>query len=92
MSEDYRRHHAVQVVVIPVLVPMEIGSPKTVRQTKPTYDRQDRLPPWKPARHPPRRMGKAEALRQFLDRWAKQDADLHAYMQRCRIEASLRAA
>lgn len=79
MSEDYRHHVATRIVVIPV--PYEIGSPKVVRPIKPSYPQQDRLPAWKPARHPPRRVGKAEALRQFLDRWARQEEALREFMK-----------
>lgn len=75
---DARHHH---VILVPVPVPMEIGSPKTVRQTKPTYDRQDRPAHWRPARDIPQRRGKAEALRQFLERMARQESDIRAFMR-----------
>ena len=93
MSEDYRRHVATRIVLVPYPVETPAaGSPKVARAIKPGPYPSTRREAWRPARAIPGRKGKAERLKNFLDRWAKQDADLRAYMQRCRIEASLRAA
>lgn len=82
MSADYRRHHAAQVVVIPVPVPAyEIGSPKSVRSIKPPSYQPAPREAWRPARDIPVRRGKAEALQRFLERWARQDSELKAFLR-----------
>ena len=80
---DYHQHRAVQVVLVPIpaLMPMEIGSNKVLREVKPPSYPSDRREAWRPARAIPGRRGKAERLKNFLDRWAKQDADIRAFMQ-----------
>jgi hypothetical protein len=51
MMADYRRHYAVQPVV--VILPAA-GSPKEIRRERPPRYPQDRRPPWRPADAIPR--------------------------------------
>jgi hypothetical protein len=70
-------------VPVPYPVPVETpaaGSPESIRQTKPRYPRQDRLPPWRPAQRPPR-PGNAERLAKFVDAMHQQENDIRAYMR-----------
>ncbi len=77
------RHHRVsrEIIIVPVPYPVpveapEAGSPELIRQTKPSYPRQDRLPAWRPAQHPPRRLNKAERVVEFWRRCAEQEEAL----------------
>ena len=60
---DARHHRATNVVLV-------IGSPETVRQTKPPRYPHQRREHW---RGPPRRIGKAEALERLLRHIAEND-------------------
>jgi hypothetical protein len=55
-------------VTVHARVPMEIGSNKVAREVKPPRYPSDRREAWRPARDIPKRRGKAEALRQLLER------------------------
>ena len=84
MSDDYRHHRAVQVVLVPYPVPMEspeIGSPKTVKSVKPGPYQPAPREAWRPARAIPGRLSKAQRLVKWLDAMRRQDAELKAYMQ-----------
>ena len=85
MSDASHHHaHAPAVIIVPVLVPVEVpaaGSPKVVKSVKPGPHQHAPREAWRPATGIPGRRGKAEALRKFLDRWAKQDADIRAFMR-----------
>ena len=86
---DYRQHHASRggppsIIFVPV--PYEIGSPKTVREAKPRYPRQDRQQPWRPAQQPPCRT-KGEATKRLIERMGQQDNDIRAFMEEARRSA-----
>jgi hypothetical protein len=83
MSGDYRHHRAscdVQIVLVPVEVPVA-GSPKEAhRQPPPAYPINQRQP-WRPPTRPPcRRVSKAEALRRLLDGIRRNDEAARAMM------------
>ena len=76
---DARHHHASrEIIIVPVPVPYEIGSPKVAREVKPRYPRQDRLPPWRPRTKPP---SKAERIGRWLDAWRRQEEALREIMR-----------
>jgi hypothetical protein len=73
---DYRHHH---VVLVPV--PVEAGSPESIRQSKPPAYKRDRLGHWRPQRDTPARLNKAEALRRLLDAMRRQNEEVRAFME-----------
>lgn len=74
-----RHHHASRDGPVVVLVPIPVGgSPKSVREMKPNYPRQERLPHWRPATRPP---SKAERLARFLDTMRRQDEIVREFMK-----------
>ena len=66
MSGNWRRHRASRDAPV-ILV---IGSPETIRQTKPPKYPHQRREHWT---GPPKRRGKADVLREFMRRIAEQD-------------------
>jgi hypothetical protein len=82
-ENNFRHHHAGRDRII--FVPIEIGSPKSVRGVKPgPYPQQGRQP-WRPATRPP---SKAERSVQLLRRICEQESDVYEYMRRAREGAS----
>jgi hypothetical protein len=66
------------VVLVPVPVPFEVGSPKAARAVKPgQYPRQDRQH-WRPATAPP----------SFLQRMAQQEQDVRAFLDAARRQTA----
>ena len=57
------------------------GSPKVAREVKPGPYPSSPREAWRPARAIPGRKGKAEALRQFLDAWRRQEEALREIMR-----------
>jgi hypothetical protein len=72
MTEDYRRHHATNVVFV-------IGSPEPLRRQPPPAYKRNQWSPWRPATRPPR-LSKAEVLRRFLDAINRNDEAARAVM------------
>jgi hypothetical protein len=82
MSDDYRHHraHAPAVIIVPVPVPMEIGSNRVLREVKPPKYPHNSREHWRPAQHPPR-LTKPQRLAKWLDGWAQQDQVIREYMR-----------
>lgn len=73
---DSRHHHASR----PVVILIEAGSPKLIRQTKPRPYKRNSREPWRPQRDIPR-PGKAEKLARFLDAMRRQDEIARSMMR-----------
>jgi hypothetical protein len=82
MTEHFRHHRAHRDGPVVVLAPHPVGgSPKVARiPPPPRYLRQDRPPPWRPQRAIPAKQSKGEALRHWLDRCRRQDAEVRAML------------
>jgi hypothetical protein len=71
------RHHRASREIIFVEVPVG-GSPKVARIPRPPRYPVDRRAPWRPQRSIPVKQSKGEALRHWLDRVRRQDAEIRA--------------
>jgi hypothetical protein len=70
MSDAYRRHHAIQVILVET---PRAGSPKTVRGVKPGRYPSSHREAWRPATGIPAKRGKVEAFKRMLDYFKRQD-------------------
>jgi hypothetical protein len=74
MSGNWRRHRARRDAPVILL----IGSPETIRQTKPPRYPRDERRPWRPQRDIP---NKAEKLARFLDAMRQNDATARSILR-----------
>jgi hypothetical protein len=85
MTENYRHYRAhpggpSNTVV--VFVPIEGGSPKTLRTVKPGSYPVNQPGHWRPAQHPPKSKGAATV--DLLRRTAQQNEEVREFMRRAR--------
>jgi hypothetical protein len=75
MSENYRHHHAVKVIIIPV---PSAGSPAPLRPAKPIYPKRDSPTHWRRQRAIP---SKAAATANLLRQIAQNEASARSMMR-----------